>query len=61
MLAAVDWDSLVPAGAFILGVAFGTLAVIRIVKAVVTIFDERPGGRRDRRSITDRVDPGDED
>jgi hypothetical protein len=44
--AAVDWDNLVPAAAFVLGAILATIATIRIVRAVSgTLREER---RKDR-------------
>lgn len=38
----LDTDSLSLAGAFLIGAVFATIAVIRIVKAVMQLFDEGP-------------------
>ena len=60
VLAAVDWDQLVPAGAFVLGAALATLATIRIVRAVTMLFEgsQRPlRGRRRRANDDDGPTP----
>lgn len=48
MLAAVDWDNLVPAAAFVLGAIVATVATLRVVRAVAVMF-----GRRDRHDDDD--------
>jgi hypothetical protein len=35
VLGAVDWENLVPAGAFVVGVALGTIATIRVMRHVL--------------------------
>lgn len=42
MLGAVEWSNLTIAGAFIVGAALGTLATIRVTRAVLTMFERRP-------------------
>lgn len=42
MLANVDWDSVNLAGAFLLGALLATLAVLRVVRAVMVLFDHGP-------------------
>jgi len=42
MIASVDWGSLVPAGAFIVGVVLGAIAVIRITRVVFDYFGKQP-------------------
>jgi hypothetical protein len=48
VVAAIDWDNLTVAGAFILGAALATIATIRIVRAVAIMFggEIRPLRRR---------------
>ena len=49
MWAAVDWGSLTPAAAFVLGAILATIAVLRVVRAVSFMFgaDLRRRRRRD--------------
>jgi hypothetical protein len=48
VLAAIDWDNLVPAAAFVLGAILATVAVLRVVRAVSLMFgaEIRRGRRR---------------
>ena len=54
MFAAVDWDNLVPAAAFVLGAILATIATIRVVRAVTIML----GGQIHRRPGR-RTTPGD--
>lgn len=42
MIAAVDWENLTVAGAFVLGAALATFATIRVVRNVTSIFEGEP-------------------
>ena len=46
MLAAVEWSNLTIAGAFILGAILATVATLRVVHAVTTLFEVGPSRRR---------------
>jgi hypothetical protein len=35
VIGAIDWDALVPAGAFIVGIVAGTIATIRVMRHVL--------------------------
>jgi hypothetical protein len=35
VLAAVDWENLVPAGAFVVGAALGSIATIRVMRNIL--------------------------
>lgn len=47
MLAAIDWENLHVAGAFVLGAMLATIAVLRVVRAVTSVFAPYRRHRRD--------------
>lgn len=49
MAGSADWSTITAAGAFVLGAALATLATIRVVRAVITLFDSAPTDRPRRR------------
>jgi hypothetical protein len=55
MLAAIDWEALTPAAAFVLGAVLATVGTIRVVRAVTIMFGGELRGRRRR------DDPQDDD
>jgi hypothetical protein len=58
VLAAVDWDNLTVAGAFVLGAVLAALATIRVTRAVAIMFGgEIRRARRPRRDDTPPPDP----
>ena len=46
MLAEVQWSNLTVAGAFVLGASLATLATIRVVRALSTMFADLEDRRR---------------
>lgn len=55
MLAALDWTTVEAAGAFVLGAVLATIAVLRVVRAVTTMFGNEI--RRDRLRPREKEDP----
>jgi uncharacterized membrane protein YesL len=49
VLADVDWASLTFAGAFVVGAALATIAMLRVMRAVLAIFEDDPQLRRRQR------------
>lgn len=49
MTGAVDWSNLTHAGAFIVGAILATVATLRVVRAVATMFEGVEDRRRVRR------------
>ena len=58
---AVAWEAVTLAGAFILGAVFAVIGVLRVVRAVAVIFDERRPGREPFHMARDRPPAGDDD
>jgi hypothetical protein len=46
MLAAIEWQSVHVAAAFVLGTIFGTVATIRVMRIIAIVFEEGPRRRR---------------
>ena len=51
MFAVEDWQNVTHAGAFLLGAILATIACLRIVRAITTLFDDTT--RRHRRRPPD--------
>ena len=53
MLGAIDWENVTHAGAFLLGAVLATVAMLRVVRAVTTLFDDTTRRRHRRRDDED--------